>query len=104
MPSPAFPVPDLLCADPAVRIDLAGVRQTLVFAFAAGVSQEVFDGALAKATLPASSWRRGGFARDLYLDELADKCFEVRIDVTRYAPCARYLTRVLAEPPLDPRD
>ncbi len=87
-----------------MRIDLDGVRQTLVFAFAAGASQEVFDGALAKASLPASSWRRAGFARDLYVDELVDKCFEVRVEGTRYATCARYLTRVLVEPPLDVRD
>ncbi len=104
MPSPAFPVPDLLCADPSARIDLGSLRQTLVFAFAAGASQEVFDAALAKATLPASSWRRAGFARDLYVDELVDKCFDVRIEGTRYATCARYFTRVLAEPPLDARD
>ncbi len=104
MPSPAFPVPDLLCAEPSVRVDLGGVRQTLVFAFAAGASQEVFDGALAKAELPASSWRRAGFARDLYVDELVEKCFDVRIEGTRYVTCARYLTRVIAEPPLDTRD
>src|SRR3984885_14744035 len=104
MPSHVFPVPDLLCADPSVRIDLGAVRQMLVFAFAAGASQEVFDGALAKASLPASSWRRAGFARDLYVDELVDKCFEVRVEGTRYATCARYLTRVLVEPPLDVRD
>ena len=104
MPSHVFPVLDLLCADPSARIDLGAVRQMLIFAFAAGASQEVFDGALAKAALPPSSWRRAGFARDLYIDELVDKCFDVRIEGTRYPTCARYLTRVLAEPPLDARD
>ncbi|HEX4447813.1 MAG TPA: DNA mismatch repair protein, partial [Polyangiaceae bacterium] len=103
MASPAFPVPDLLSADPAVRVDLGVLRQGLVFAFAAGASQEVFDGALAGARLPASSWRRTSFARDLYLEELVDKCFAVQVEKTRYAASARYLTRVLGEPPSDPR-
>jgi DNA mismatch repair protein MutS2 len=102
--SPAFPVPDLVCADPAVRIDLGVIRQVLVFAFATGASQEAFDGVLAAAKLPASSWHRSGFARDLYLDELVDKCFEVKVDGIRYPVCTRYLGRVVAEPPLDPRD
>ncbi len=101
---PAFPVPDLVCAEPAVRIDLGVIRQVLVFAFATGASQEAFDGQLAKAELPASSWHRAGFARDLYLDELVDKCFEVKVDGARYPVCARYLGRVVGEPPLDARD
>jgi DNA mismatch repair protein MutS2 len=104
----AFSVPDLLSADPAVtleaRVDLGALRQGLVFGFAAGASQEVFDGVLARAKLPASSWRRGGFARDLYVDELVAKGFEIRIEGVRYEPCVRYLTRVLAEPPFDERD
>ena len=53
-------------------------------------------GVLANAKLPASSWHRASFARDLYLDELVDKCFEVRVDGVRYAACARYLGRVVA--------
>jgi DNA mismatch repair protein MutS2 len=101
---PAFPVPDLVCAEPAVRIDLGVIRQVLVFAFATGASQEAFDGQLAKAELPASSWHRAGFARDLYLDEIVDKCFEVKVDGARYPVCARYLGRVVGEPPIDARD
>ncbi len=104
MSSPAFPVPDLVCADPAVRVDLGTIRQILVFAFATGASQEAFDGVLAKAKLPPSSWNRASFARDLYLDEIVDKCFEVTVEATRYAVCTRYLARVVAEPPRDPRD
>jgi DNA mismatch repair protein MutS2 len=108
MSSSGFRVPDLLSADPAAgleaRIDLAVLRQGLVFGFAAGASQEVFDGTLAKARLPGSAWRRGGFVRDLYVDELVAKGFEILIDGARYAPCARYVTRVLTEPPFDERD
>jgi DNA mismatch repair protein MutS2 len=104
MSSPAFPVPDLVCADPAVRVDLGVIRQILVFAFATGASQEAFDGVLANAKLPASSWTRASFARDLYLDEIVDKCFEVKVGGVRYAACSRYLGRVVAEPPLEARD
>ena len=89
-----FPIS--VCADPAVRIDLGVIRQVLVFAFATGASQEAFDGVLANAKLPASSWHRSGFARDLYLDEIVDKCFEVKVDGARYAVCTRYLGRVVA--------
>jgi DNA mismatch repair protein MutS2 len=104
MASPAFPVPDLLCAEPAVRVDLGVVRQALVFAFATGGSLDVFDGVVANAKLPSSTWRRAGFARDLYIDELVEKCFEVRVDETRYPASTRYLVRAIAEPPADPRD
>jgi DNA mismatch repair protein MutS2 len=108
MPSSGFRVPDLLSSDPTAsleaRIDLAVLRQGLVFGFAAGASQEVFDGALAKARLPASGWRTGGFARDLYINDLVGKGFEIRIDDARHAACSRYLVRVLTEPPFDDRD
>jgi DNA mismatch repair protein MutS2 len=104
MSSLAFPVPDLVCADPAVRVDLGVIRQILVFAFATSGSQEALDGVLANAKIPASSWNRASFGRDLYLDEIVDKCFDVTVDGTRYRPCTRYLARVVAEPPLDARD
>ena len=68
-PEPAD-IPDLLSATPTKRIDVAGLRQALVFAFAAGGSIDTFDDALANAILPESSWDRSEFARDVYLDEL----------------------------------
>ncbi len=104
MPIPAVPIPDLICADAAVRIDLAAVREALVFAFATGASQEVFDGVLAGAALPPSTWKRGAFARDLYVDELVDKAFKVHAGGRTYPPCTRYLTRLVSEPPSDGRD
>lgn len=94
-----LPVPDLLSADARVRIDVQAVRQTLVFAFAAGGPQEAFDDAVAGAALPASSWRRAGFARDLYVDEIVDKCLALRIAGKDYRTCARYVSRVLVAPP-----
>ncbi len=104
MPSPESPCPDLLCADARVRMDVTALRQTLVFAFAAGGPQEAFDDAMASAALPRSSWRREGFARDLYVDELVDKCFGVRVQGKAYRTCTRYVTRALVAPPVDPRD
>ncbi len=94
MGSPA-PIPDLVCADARVRVDLATLRQALVFAFASSGSSDVFDDAMAKASLPASSWDRTAFARDLYLDEVVESCLGVHIGGTRYRACARYLARVL---------
>jgi DNA mismatch repair protein MutS2 len=98
------PVPDLLSADGAVRVDLDMLRQALAFAFAAGSTQEPFDDALATARLPASSWRRSGFGRDLYVDELVDKVLAVRIAGKAHATSTRYLGRVVSSPPSDARD
>ena len=36
-------LPDLMCAEPAVRIDVHALRTALVFTFAAGGAPEVFD-------------------------------------------------------------
>ena len=58
--SRVIPVPDLMCADAAVRVDVAALRQALVFAFAAGGAMDAFDDAINKASLPASSWARAG--------------------------------------------
>jgi hypothetical protein len=44
-----LPAPDLLSADARLRVDRPAMHEALVFAFAAGASQEVFDDAIAKA-------------------------------------------------------
>lgn len=104
--SPADPsfVPDLLCAEAAVRIDMVAARQALVFAFAAGAPPETFDEILVAAALPESSWRRNDFARDLYVDELTEKCLALSIAGKAHRVCGRYVARVLAHPPSDERD
>jgi DNA mismatch repair protein MutS2 len=86
-----------------VRVDVAALRQTLVFAFAAGGAMEAFDGAIARASLPSSSWGRANFARDIYLDELIERSLALRIEDKVYRTCGRYLARVIGEPPRDPR-
>ncbi|HXX69737.1 MAG TPA: DNA mismatch repair protein [Polyangiaceae bacterium] len=105
-PAPAEPlfIPDLLCADARVRVDLPSLRQALVFAFAAGAPSEVFDEPLIAADLPPSTWRRSDFARDLYVDEIAEKCLAIRVAGKAYRACGRYVGRVLGSPPRDDRD
>ncbi len=75
MPPPRSlpPVPDLLSATPAVRVDFGALRDTLVFAFAMGGSVESFEEALGGASLPPSAWDRTHFARDLFLDDLVER-------------------------------
>jgi len=103
-PRPLPPIPDLLSATPAVRIDLAALRQTLVFAFAMGGSVEAFEEALAGATLPASAWDRAHFGRDLFLDDLVERCLPVRIKGRACRVTTPYLLRAIAEPPRDPAE
>jgi len=102
--SPALPIPDLTSADAAARVDVNGLRDVLVFAFATGTSPESFEGALAAAAIPPSTWRRAGFARDLYVDELVAKTFKVTIDGRSYPASTRYLAKLVSEPPSDSRD
>jgi DNA mismatch repair protein MutS2 len=92
-------VPDLLCAEPAVRVEVSALRTALVFAFAAGGAPEVFDELIAAARLPASTWDRSDFARDVYLDDLVSRCLPVRIGGKTFPACTRYIARVLSEPP-----
>ncbi|MDP9001258.1 MAG: DNA mismatch repair protein, partial [Myxococcota bacterium] len=97
-------IPDLLSQDASVRVDLASLRQTLVFAFAAGGAADAFDDAIAKAALPPSTWGRPNFARDVYLDELIERSLALRIAGKAYRTNTRYLARAIGEPPRDPRD
>ena len=96
------PVPDLLSLDTSLRIDAAALRQTLAFAFAAGVPAEAFDRAIGEARLPASTWDRRHFERDLFLRDLVENKLPVRALGRTYQPCVAYLVRVLGAPPRDP--
>jgi DNA mismatch repair protein MutS2 len=99
MPAAQPPIPDLLSAEPMVRVDLAELRQTLVFAFAMSGTVDAFDQAVAGAALPASGWDRSYFARDLFLEQLLERCFSVRIGGRVFEVCVPYLLRAIAEPP-----
>jgi DNA mismatch repair protein MutS2 len=104
MPPPRSlpPIPDLLCATPTVRVDFGSVRELLVFAFATGGSVESFEDALAVSTLPPTSWDAAHFARDIFLDELVERCLPVRIGGRAQRVAKVHLGRVLAAPPRDP--
>jgi DNA mismatch repair protein MutS2 len=95
----SIPIPDLLCVDARVRIDATSFGQTLVFAFAAGAPADVVEAAVGRAALPDSSWEVAGFARDLFVGQIVQKGFEVRIDGRAQPTCARYVERVLLGPP-----
>jgi len=60
--------------------------------------------AVGRASLPDTSWAVGGFARDLFVGQIVQKGFEVRIGGKAYPTCARYVERVLLGPPRDLAD
>ncbi len=102
-PSPdAEPIPDLLSDEPAIRIDLQDLRDTLTFGFALGTTPEAFDRVLGAANLPASSWDHAAFERDLFLEDLVQRSLRIRIGGRAVTPCLPYLLRVMSEPPRDP--
>jgi DNA mismatch repair protein MutS2 len=98
------PIPDLLAADATVRVATGPLRQAIVFAFAAGGSQDAFDDAVAGARLPPTTWDTADFAKDVYLEDLVARCFTLSLGGKDVAPNVRWLSRVLGEPPADPRD
>jgi len=104
MPEPRLvpPIPDLLSADPELRVDRAELLQTLIFAFAAGSAVDAFDGALVGATRSRSRWDRAHFAKDLFLEQLVERCLVVQIGGRGHAVCVPYLLRAIAEAPRSP--
>jgi DNA mismatch repair protein MutS2 len=96
--------PSLLHRDPRPRADLDELRQSLVFAFASGVSGGLFAQALERAPLAPSTFTPKSFTQDLFLDELVARSFRVHVG-GHEAPVDRaFLGRVIAHPPADPRE
>jgi DNA mismatch repair protein MutS2 len=104
MPNPRLvpPIPDLLSADPELRVNRADLKQTLIFAFATGSAVDAFDSALVSATPAGSRWDRAHFAKDLFLEQLVERCLVVQIGGRGHAVCVPYLLRAIAEPPRSP--
>jgi DNA mismatch repair protein MutS2 len=98
------PIPDLLSAQPRIRVDLDELRQALVFAFATGGEVDTFERITAAASLPASSWDPESFTRDLFLHDLVTRGLVVRAGGRTFKPCAHYLLRILGAPPCDPAE
>jgi DNA mismatch repair protein MutS2 len=101
---PDLPIPDLMAVEARVRLDAAAFGQTLVIAFAAGAPVEVYDEAVGRAAIPESGWASADFARDLYVSQIVQKCFEVRIDGKPQPACPKYVERVLLSPPRNQAD
>ena len=62
----------VLAHQASARVDLRALSQALVFTFAAGGAQEVFDDVVAGAKLPPTTWDRADFGRDVYLGRADD--------------------------------
>jgi DNA mismatch repair protein MutS2 len=96
-------VPSLLHPEPISRPDLHDLRQSLAFAFAAGVSGGLYAQAIDHAPLAPSTWRSESFAPELFLEEIVSRCFRVRVNGHEAAVSRAFLLRVLSSPPADPR-
>lgn len=102
-PLPADLFPSLLLLEPIPRPDLDDLRQSLSFAFSSGVSGGLFNQALERAPMAASTWDPKSFAPDLFLEELVARCFRVRAFGHEAVVNRGFLLRVLSHPPSDPR-
>lgn len=100
--SELVPVVDLLQPAAMQRIDFEHTKVALSLAFSGGVSGGLFSDALDKAKVPPSSWDPRLFAPDLFLAQLASRCFRVRVDGQEPVLHANYLVKLLAHPPTDP--
>lgn len=92
------PTLDLLFSDPQSRIDTLLLERALVFGFSAGDTNRAFERAVENTRCPPSTFKESSFARDVFVDELIDKCFRFRIAGKVHTPCKAYLHRVLCSP------
>ncbi|MEO8178577.1 MAG: DNA mismatch repair protein [Deltaproteobacteria bacterium] len=93
---------DLLEHSPRQRVEEAGLRQSLTFAFSSGGTQAELARALAEARPAASLWDGDCFAEDLFLGPLIERCLWRGRGAPRSSASAgvrRYLLRALTSPP-----
>lgn len=93
--------PDLLHANPMLRIDRERTKLALTLAFAAGNSGGLFGEALDSAAYAPSTWRPDEFSGALFLPRFAAQCLRVRVAGREPLVHARHLLRVLSQPPAD---
>jgi DNA mismatch repair protein MutS2 len=96
--------PDLLYASPSQRVDARLLERALVFGFSAGDTNRAFERCVETARVAESSFNEGTFAKDLFISELVQQCFKLRIEGKVYTPCAPYLRRVVCNPPRNNQD
>ena len=100
MSEPAFV--DLLGEPARLRVEGAGLRQSLTFAFSSGGTQAELARALAEAKPAASLWSGDCFSEDLFLGPLIERVLWRGRGVPRSSASAgvrRYLLTALAAPP-----
>jgi DNA mismatch repair protein MutS2 len=107
-PSPLLFVPlgrdgspcDLLHEAPIARLDVAGAREALTFAFVSG-DGDVFTRLLDHTPIAPSVFVPEDYARDLQLPEFVERCLPVLARGTRHPASPRHLLNVLAAPPAE---
>lgn len=101
MDADSYVVPDLLFAQPSLRIDLEATDTALVFAFAGSTSGGLFSEALARSRLPRTSWEKDGFAADLFVERFVRDCMRGNRPGERPLAATEHLVRLLCAPPID---
>jgi DNA mismatch repair protein MutS2 len=94
-------IPDLLHPVPTRTIDVDRTRLALNLAFAGGVTSGLFEEALEKALLAASTWEPAGFVNDLFVHRFVAGCFKIKIGRDEPVFITNHLVRVLGHPPSD---
>jgi DNA mismatch repair protein MutS2 len=96
-------VPTLLDPEPLPRVDEALLRETLAFAFATGDIGDGLERLVDQMPLAPTSWQARDFARDVFLDVVAERCFPIVIGGRTYNRSRTLLSRILGAPPSDVR-
>ena len=91
----------LLDPSPFDRADERTLREALLFAFATGDAGDTLDRAIDQMPLAESSWQPEDFARDVFLQEVLDRCLTVQVDGKGAQRCGSLLFRILSAPPLE---
>ena len=79
------------------------LRQTLVFAFATGDIGDGLERIVDQMPLAPTSWEAKDFARDVFLDVVAERCFPIVIDGKVFPRSRTLLGRIFSAPPSDQR-
>ena len=94
-------IPDLLNLTPRLGVDYRSLVEVLGMAFLGReLGTQVHD-ALARAEVPASSWRPEFFAEDLFVRDLIAKTFDLEVEGRSYPINREFLFRALVHAPTD---
>ena len=94
-------IPDLLNAEPRLRIDTELLRDNLPFAFVSGDSNGSIERAVSDMEIGESAWNPSSFQDELFLTELVDLCMRARHEKFEAPLNHKYLGRVISRPPRD---